>query len=68
MESGFASAYESNGVAFETPAKALAGEPGFPRLSNGLRFSWSKWLYVRALASDLTLASGCAKFSGISVV
>ena len=68
MESGFASAYKSDGVALERPAKALAGKPEFPRLSNGLMFSWSIWLYVRALASDLTLASGCTKFSGIRVV
>lgn len=39
--------------------KALPGKPAFPESSNG---------YLRAPASDLTLASGCTKFSGISVV
>ena len=55
---GFAS-LESNGAALERLVKALPGKPALPESSSGC---------LRVPASDLTLASGCTKFSGISVV
>jgi hypothetical protein len=61
---GFAPASQFKG-AVERPSKVLADKPELLALSKGLMFSG---LYAGASASDLTLASGCAKFSGISVV
>lgn len=61
---GLASANVSNRPAL----LGLENKEELPQLSDGLIFSFDVGLCAGAAASDLTLARGCIKFSGMSVV
>jgi hypothetical protein len=62
------SANVSNWASLERLPKALADGARLLGFNNGLICSWNVGLYARDPARGLTLANGCTKFSGMSVV